>query len=265
MELLKAEIQEALRRVLRCEVLFFKNDSAARELEGLPSYTEAAIGAIDDPAAVWEDGLEFRAPLASGQKTGWFFDQAGNRRALPKYIRKGSRVLDVFSYVGAWGVRAAKSGAREVLCVDSSAAALELAQANAARNGVEIATRRGDAFDVLEALAKEGARFDVVVIDPPAFAKRKKDLPKALAAYKRLNQLAISAVADDGILVSCSCSFHVSAGDLQEAIAKAARGADKQLQIIEIGGQAPDHPVHPAIPETQYLKAYFCRVGDSLK
>jgi 23S rRNA (cytosine1962-C5)-methyltransferase len=265
MELLKAEIQEALRRVLRCEVLFFKNDSAARELEGLPSYTEAAMGAIDDPAAVWEDGLEFRAPLASGQKTGWFFDQAGNRRALPKYIREGSRVLDVFSYVGAWGVRAAKSGAREVLCVDSSAAALELAQANAARNGVEIATRRGDAFDVLEALAKEGARFDVVVIDPPAFAKRKKDLPKALAAYKRLNQLAISALADDGILVSCSCSFHVGAGDLQEAIAKAARGADKQLQIIEIGGQAPDHPVHPAIPETQYLKAYFCRVGDSLK
>ncbi len=114
-------------------------------------------------------------------------------------------------------------------------------------------------------LAKEDARFDVVVIDPPAFAKRKKDLPKALAAYKRLNQLAISALADDGILVSCSCSFHVSAEDLQEAIAKAARGADKQLQIIEIGGQAPDHPVHPAIPETQYLKAYFCRVGDSLK
>jgi 23S rRNA (cytosine1962-C5)-methyltransferase len=203
--------------------------------------------------------------LASGQKTGWFFDQAGNRRALPKYIRKGSRVLDVFSYVGAWGVRAAKSGAREVLCVDSSAAALELAAANAARNGVEIAARRGDAFDVLEALAKEDARFDVVVIDPPAFAKRKKDLPKALAAYKRLNQLAISVLADDGILVSCSCSFHLSAGDFQEAIAKAARGADKQLQIIEIGGQAPDHPVHPAIPETQYLKAYFCRVGDSLK
>jgi 23S rRNA (cytosine1962-C5)-methyltransferase len=265
MELLKPEIQEALRRVLRCEVLLFKNDSAARELEGLPSYTEAATGAIDDPATVLEDGLEFRAPLASGQKTGWFFDQSGNRRALPKYIRKGSRVLDVFSYVGAWGVRAAKSGAREVLCVDSSAAALELAGANAARNGVEIAARRGDAFDVLEDLAKEAARFDVVVIDPPAFAKRKKDLPKALAAYKRLNQLAISVLADDGILVSCSCSFHVSAEDLQEAIAKAARGADKQLQIIEIGGQAPDHPVHPAIPETRYLKAYFCRVGDSLK
>ncbi len=153
----------------------------------------------------------------------------------------------------------------EVMCVDSSAAALELAEANAARNGVSVLTRKGDAFEVLEDLTAQGERFDVVIIDPPAFAKRKKDQPKALAAYKRLNQLAISLLADDGILVSCSCSFHVSAEDLQDAIAKAARGADRQLQILETGGQAPDHPVHPAIPETRYLKAYFCRVTDSLK
>ena len=265
MELLKPQIQQALRKVLHCEALLFKNDSSAREMEGLPSYVEAAMGNFDELAAVLEDGLEFQAPLAAGQKTGWFFDQAANRRALPNYVRKGSRILDVFSYVGAWGVRAAMSGAREVLCVDSSASALEIAAANAERNGVKVATRRGDAFDVLEELVREGARFDVVIIDPPAFAKRKKDLPKALAAYKRLNQLAIQAVADDGILVSCSCSFHVSAEDLQEAIAKAARGAGKHLQIIQMGGQAPDHPVHPAIPETRYLKAYFCRVSDSLK
>jgi 23S rRNA (cytosine1962-C5)-methyltransferase len=234
-------------------------------LEGLPSYVEAATGTFGEFAAVLEDGVEFQAPLAAGQKTGWFFDQAANRRALPKYVQKGSRILDVFSYVGAWGVRAAMSGAREVVCVDSSASALELAAANAERNGVKIATRRGDAFDVLEDLLREGAAFDVVIIDPPAFAKRKKDLPKALAAYKRLNQLAMQAVVDDGFLVSCSCSFHVGAEELQEAIAKAARAADKHLQIIEMGGQAPDHPVHPAIPETRYLKAYFCRVSDSLK
>jgi 23S rRNA (cytosine1962-C5)-methyltransferase len=265
MELLKPEIQKALRQLLRCEAVFYKNDGSARELEGLSSYAEAAVGRIDDPVLVVEDGLEFLAPLASGQKTGWFFDQAGNRRTLSKYVRLGSRVLDVFSYVGAWGVRAARSGAREVICIDSSAAALELAAANAARNGVKIDGRRGDAFEALEALAREGAGFDVIVIDPPAFAKRRKDLPKALAAYKRLNQLAIQALANDGILVSCSCSAHLSAEDLQEAIAKAARGADRQLQIMEMGGQAPDHPVHPAIPETRYLKAYFCRVGDSLK
>jgi 23S rRNA (cytosine1962-C5)-methyltransferase len=214
---------------------------------------------------VIEDGLTFSAPLADGQKTGWFFDQSFNRRALVKYVRRGARVLDVFSYAGAWGVRAAHAGAAEVLCVDSSAAALELAVSNAARNSLELAVRKGDAFEVLESLAKENARFDVIIIDPPAFAKRRKDLPKALAAYKRLNQLAMRLLSDDAILVSCSCSYHVSAEELQDAIAKAARATDKHLQILEFGGQSPDHPVHPAIPETRYLKAYFCRVTDGLK
>jgi 23S rRNA (cytosine1962-C5)-methyltransferase len=265
MELLKGPIRQALGEVLRCEAVLFKNDGSAREMEGLPSYVEIAAGNFDRPAVVLEDDLEFQAPLSEGQKTGWFFDQAANRRALVKYVRKGARVLDVFSYVGAWGVRAAQSGAREVTCIDSSAAALDLASANAARNSLKVATRKGDAFDVLEELVKQGERFDLIVIDPPAFAKRKKDLPKALAAYKRLNQLALQAMADDGILVSCSCSFHVSAEDLQDAIAKAARGAAKHLQILEMGGQGPDHPVHPAIPETRYLKAYFCRVNESLK
>ena len=265
MEKLKHEIRQALEEVLHCEALLFKNDSAAREMEGLPSYVEAATGSFEELAKVLEDGLEFRAPLAEGQKTGWFFDQAANRRALPKYVRRGARVLDVFSYVGAWGVRAAHSGAREVLCVDSSAAALELAVSNAERNKTKVAAVKGDAFDVLEDMGKSGARFDVLVIDPPAFAKRKKDLPKALAAYKRLNQLAMQVIADDGILVSCSCSHHVSPAELQDAIAKAARASDKHLQILEMGGQSPDHPVHPAIPETRYLKAYFCRVNDRLK
>ena len=271
MEKLKSQIQQALEQVLHCDALLFKNDSSAREMEGLPSYVEAATGKFDELGQVLEDGLEFQAPLAEGQKTGWFFDQAANRRALSKYVRPGARMLDVFSYVGAWGVRAAHSGAREVVCVDSSAAALELAASNAERNrinernGGKLTTLRGDAFDVLEDLVKQRARFDMVVIDPPAFAKRKKDVPKALAAYKRLNQLAMQVIADDGILVSCSCSYHVSPEDLQDAIAKAARTADRHLQILEIGGQAPDHPVHPAIPETRYLKAYFCRVNESLK
>ena len=271
MERLKSQIQQALEQVLGCEALLFKNDSSAREMEGLPSYVEAATGKLDELGQVVEDGLEFQVPLAEGQKTGWFYDQAANRRSLVKYIRQGARMLDVFSYVGAWGVRAAHSGAREVLCVDSSAAALEMAAANAQRNlanernGCNLTTVKGDAFEVLEDLAKKGSRFDVVVIDPPAFAKRKKELPKALAAYKRLNQLAMQVTAADGILVSCSCSHHVSPEDLQDAIAKAARAADKHLQILEAGGQSPDHPVHPAIPETRYLKAYFCRVSESLK
>jgi len=270
MERLKDQIQRALIDTVRCEALLFKNDSATRALEGLPSYVETALGNIGDLVSVEEDGLKFQVPLASGQKTGWFFDQAANRRALPHYMARGARVLDVFSYVGAWGVRALHAGAREVLCVDSSAAALELAASNAAGNGRAggghgiLNTLKGDAFDVLEELAAKGERFDVVVIDPPAFAKRKKDLPKALAAYKRLNQLAMQLLGN-GILVSCSCSFHVSAEDLQDAIAKAARSAQKHVQILEVGGQAADHPVHPAIPETRYLKAYFCRVSDGLK
>src|ERR1700684_3904487 len=136
-------------------------------MEGWPSYVEAAKGAFDKPSLVVEDGLEFQAPLAEGQKTGWFFDQAANRRALTKYVREGARVLDVFSYVGAWGVRAAHSGAREVLCVDSSAAALELAASNGERNrlkpnGGKLTTVKGDAFDVLEDLAKKRARFHLV-------------------------------------------------------------------------------------------------------
>jgi 23S rRNA (cytosine1962-C5)-methyltransferase len=243
----------------------FKNDSAAREMEGLPSYVEAARGSAEPTGSVVEGALTFRAPLAEGQKTGWFFDQAFNRRALKKYVPAGSSVLDVFSYVGAWGLTAAHAGAGKVLCVDSSAAALELAAHNAERNGLSVGVRKGDAFEVLETLARERAQFDVVIVDPPAFAKRKKDVPKALAAYKRLNQLAVQLLGADGILVSCSCSYHIGAAELQDAIAKAARAARKHVQILEMGGQAPDHPVHPAIPETRYLKAYFCRVTDGLK
>jgi 23S rRNA (cytosine1962-C5)-methyltransferase len=265
MERLKPQIQEAVLQVLKSETLLFKNDGAARSLEGLPAYVEVARGKLGDEAAVIEAGLRFSVPLGEGQKTGWFFDQAANRAALTKYVKKNARVLDVFSYVGAWGARAARAGAAAVLCVDSSASALELAAKNAERNSLKLGVRKGDAFEVLEALAKEGERFDIVILDPPAFAKRKKDLPKALAAYKRLNQLAVRLLDSDGILVSCSCSYHVSAAELQEAIAKAARGADRRLQVLELGGQAPDHPVHPAIAETRYLKAYFCRVSDSLK
>jgi 23S rRNA (cytosine1962-C5)-methyltransferase len=265
MERLREPIMAALAEVLRPAAILLKNDGGARALEGLPGYVDCVAGSVAATAEVIEDGLRFQAPLVEGQKTGWFFDQAANRRALTRYVRPGARVLDVFSYVGAWGVRAAQAGAGAVTCVDSSAPALELAVQNAAANGLHVQARRGDAFDVLEELQRETATFDVVIVDPPAFAKRRKDLPKAQAAYRRLNQLAMRLVADGGILVSCSCSYHLSADDLQDAIAKAARGAGRQVQILESGGQAPDHPVHPAIAETRYLKAFFCRVSDSLK
>jgi 23S rRNA (cytosine1962-C5)-methyltransferase len=265
MELRKPQITEALLQVLACETLIYKNDSASRELEGLPAYVEAARGRLESAGEVHEDGLRFKVPLAEGQKTGWYFDQAANRAALTRYVQKGARVLDVFSYVGAWGIRAARDGAGEVTCIDSSAAALEIAAQNAELNSLKLETRKGDSFDVLESLASAQAQFDLVIIDPPAFAKRKRELPKALGAYRRLNQLAMQVLAPGAILVSCSCSYHVGAAELEDAIAKAARGAHRQLQVLEARGQSPDHPIHPAIPETRYLKAYFCRVNDGLK
>ena len=263
MERLRPALQAALFDALGIETVLYKNDGATRELEGLPLYVESAGAAFPDVVRVVEAGLEFRVPVRDGQKTGWFYDQSANRAALVKYVRPGARVLDVFSYVGAWGLRAARAGAADVLCVDGSAGALQFAAENADRNGHVVRTLKGDAFEVLAALGADRERFDLVIVDPPAFAKRKKDLPKAQAAYRRLNQAAIGVLAPDGVLVSCSCSHHLGVGDLQDAIAKAARGSGRRLQLLESGAQGPDHPVHPAIPETRYLKAFFCRIDQS--
>jgi 23S rRNA (cytosine1962-C5)-methyltransferase len=259
MEAMRPDIERAVEKVLAPAALIWKNDSGARDLEGLPHYTETAFGEAPETVTIEEGGVAFQVPLAGGQKTGWFFDQAANRLALRKYVG-GARVLDVFSYVGAWGLGALHAGATEVTCVDSSAAALSTLDATAAANGLKPSTVRGDAFDVLESLHAERRKFDVVVIDPPAFIKRKKDAPKGEAAYRRLNQLAMQLLERDGVLVSCSCSYHMSEDSLIAGIQRAARHLNRFAQIIELGGQAPDHPIHPAIPETKYLKAVFVRV-----
>jgi 23S rRNA (cytosine1962-C5)-methyltransferase len=258
MEVRRAEIAAAVQKVIGAKTMVWKNDGSARLLEQLPQYVEVAYGTLPSALEVEEGGLRFTVPFEAAQKTGWFFDQAHNRQALRKYVG-GARVLDVFSYVGAWGLGALRAGATEVTCVDSSAQALQALQANAASNGLKPQVLRGDAFEVLQALHAEGRRFDVVVIDPPAFIKRRKDVPKGEAAYKRLNQLALQLLERDGILVSCSCSYHLESQHLLEAIQRAARHLGRFVQIIEVGGQAPDHPLHPAIPETRYLKAFFCR------
>jgi 23S rRNA (cytosine1962-C5)-methyltransferase len=262
MERLKPAVLAALEEVLKPATVVFKNDSGARELEGLTRYVEAARGALPETVEVVENGCTFHAPLASGQKTGWFYDQAANRRAFLALAARPRRVLDAFSYVGAWGVQAAKAGG-EVLCIDSSAAALAAAQANAARNGVTLRAEKADVFDALEALAGAGERFDLVIIDPPAFIKRRKDAGKGAAAYRRLNQLAMRLVDADGLLISCSCSYHLESAALIEAIQRGARHLGRFAQLLANGGQAPDHPVHPAIPESRYLKAWLCRVSDA--
>ena len=170
------------------------------------------------------------------------------------------RVLDVCSYAGAWAVTALRHGALHAVCVDSSAAALAAAEDNARINDVDVETRRGDAFEVMEELRSSNVRFDVVVLDPPSFIKRRKDLPRGQAAYRKLNQLAMRLLERDGMLVSCSCSFHLGAEDLAGLIQAAGRHENRYVQILAAGGQAFDHPVQPAIPESRYLKAFFCRV-----
>lgn len=262
MEAMKPEIQEALVKVAAPTALLWKNDSPVRELEGLERCVEAAMGDVPDYAEVPEGGVTFRVPLAAGQKTGWYFDQAANRAMLARHVRN-LRVLDVFSYAGGFGLQAACAGAAAVTCIDSSAAALEAAAATAKLNGIAAELLQGDAFERLEALVAERRRFDVVVVDPPAFIKRRKDHPKGLAAYRRLNRLAMQSLDRDGLLLSCSCSYHLAPGELKDAVQRAARHLGRFAQLLAVGGQAPDHPVHPAIDETRYLRALLFRVTDS--
>jgi 23S rRNA (cytosine1962-C5)-methyltransferase len=251
----------ALGRVLRPRGILLRNDTPSRELEGLTRYVEPVHGSVPDNCTVEEGGCRFEVSLSEGQKTGWFFDQAANRDAWVGQVR-GQRVLDVCSYVGGWSVRAAAAGADAVVAVDSSAQALERLAGNARLNGVadRVSTIQGDAFDVLRDLRAARERFDQVVLDPPAFVKRRKDLAQGTAAYRRLNELALQLLPPDGRLVSASCSFHMSAEALLQAIQQAARHGDRSLQVLGRGAQGPDHPLHPAIPETGYLKAWTLRV-----
>ena len=259
MENLKPIVIEALQRLLRPRGILLRNDTSARELEGLSLYEEV-IGDVPETVDLFESGVPFKAPVRGGQKTGWFYDQHANRDRLAPYV-KGARVLDVFSYVGGWAVRAAKFGASEVTCVDSSKFALEAAAANARLNGIALETRQGDALDVLKTLRGEGRQFDVVVVDPPALIKRKRDTDAGTEHYAALNRQAMQLLAPDGILISCSCSFHMEPAELQRILLRESRTVGRRLQILEQGGQSPDHPVHPAIVETRYLKAFYCRLA----
>ena len=260
MEAVREQVLEALDKVLRPAGILLRADSSIRKLEGLDSYQQV-IGNVPEELTVKEHGLSFAVSLREGQKTGWFYDQRLNRARLRNYVR-GKRVLDVFSYAGAWGLQAAAAGAAEVLCVDASGAAVERIHGNAQTNGLSdrVASVEGDAFEVLAQLRLNQEKFDVVVLDPPAFIKRKKDARAGEQAYHRLNQLAMQVLKKDAILVSASCSHHLPESSLQTILLQSSRHLDRSLQILERGHQAPDHPLHPAIAETAYLKALFCRV-----
>jgi 23S rRNA (cytosine1962-C5)-methyltransferase len=262
MEKMKSDILAALIKVLNPSGVLLRNDVGIRELEGLPLYTEVIHGEVPDMVAIEEHACLFEVSLTGGQKTGWFFDQYDNRGRMLRYI-PNQRVLDVFSYVGAWGIQAKAHKSRESMCVDSSKPALEQATRNAQLNDVQIGTYAADAFDALRELHAAGEKFDVVILDPPAFVKRKKDLMAGREAYQRINQLGMQVLGRDGLLISCSCSYHMPAEALLAGIQSASRHLDRHAQVLEQGGQSADHPVHPAIPESRYLKAFFVRVVDA--
>lgn len=251
---------QALIALVQPSGILLRGDSRSRREQGLSEDSEVVYGEVPEHVALEENGVQFLAPVYAGQKTGWFYDHRMARARLAPWVQDKS-VLDVYSYIGGWGIQAAAFGAADVCCLDSSAQALEGVQANARLNGLEerVTVRRGSAPETMAAMRSEGCQFDVVILDPPAFIQRKKDLKKGIAAYRRINELGLQLLRPGGLLVSGSCSMHLSRGDLMLAMQQAAVRAGCQLRVVEQGAQGPDHPIHPAIPETEYLKAVFAR------
>ena len=256
----RAEVLNALQRIfpdLRSVLL--KNDSPIRVQEGLTTQIEVAFGTPPELGELIENGVKFAFPLLGGQKTGWFYDHRLNRARLADYV-KDKKVLDVFSYVGGWGIQAACFGATAVECIDASALACEYVEKNAVLNAVaeKVRVTQADAFDALKALQAD-LRYDVIILDPPAFVKKAKDKSAGLNAYIRLNELALKLLPAEGILFSCSCSMQVSEEEWLEVIKRASQRAGVTVQILERGHQGPDHPLHMAIAESNYLKAMIIR------
>jgi 23S rRNA (cytosine1962-C5)-methyltransferase len=259
MDALKDEMLIALQKVFKPQAIVLRNDSPYRKLEGLEQHIDVAFGTLPDNVICEENGATFNINVLEGQKTGWFYDHRFNRARACEYVQ-GKRVLDVFSYTGAWGIQAARAGADSVMCIDSSVPALEQAHVNADLNNVKIDTLQGDAFDALKQLRENEEKFDVIILDPPAFIKTRKDNRQGEIAYRRINQMAMQVLKRDGILVSASCSMHLTPHKLQAQIMAAGRHMNADVQLLESGGLGADHPVHPAIPETDYLKSMICRV-----
>ncbi len=265
MELLQPVIIASLEKFLSPRAIVLKNTSSLRQLEGLEEYTKLVSGTLTGPVEIEENGVKFRVDVMGGQKTGWFFDHRSNR-ALASQLAKGQAVLDLFSYTGGWGIQAAVAGAAEVDCVDGSESAIGLARENAKLNGVSdvVSYEHSDVFDFLKLAREERRKYGLIILDPPALIKRKKDVKAGIEAYRRLNQGALQLLESGGILISASCSHHLHRDVLHDILRAAARHGDRHMALFAQGGQGPDHPIHPAIPETDYLKAFFCSVSESL-
>lgn len=255
MELLKPQITKALKKIFKPTGIYYKNDSAFRALEGLTN-TPEIIGEVPETVEIEENGVKYIVPIRGGQKTGFYFDQRENRAFLKPYF-KDKLVLDLYSYIGSFGITAALSGAAQVWGCDSSAAAVELAQKNAELNGVkDIAVfHRDDAERLLSAMKKGELpdQPDIVLLDPPAFVKSRKALPQAVGLYVKLVKMALEGLKPGGYLAFSTCSHHVSRELFMDIIRQGVSKSGVQAALIELRGQAKDHPVLIGMPETEYL------------
>jgi 23S rRNA (cytosine1962-C5)-methyltransferase len=259
MELLLAAAIEALDALLAPAAILIKNGGPSRALEGLDTYEQVAKGTLDGPVEIEENGARFLADLALGQKTGWFFDQRENRAAVA-HLAAGRSVLDLYSYGGGFAIGALRAGATSAMAVDSSQPALDLAARSAALNGVALECARAEVFAETARLALAGARFGVVTADPPAFVKSKRDLEAGTKGYRKLARLAAPLVEPEGFLFLASCSHHVPAERFAEEVRHGLAAAGRTGRILRVTGAAPDHPVHPSLPESAYLKALLMQL-----
>jgi len=260
MDVRREQIVRVLAELERPRAIYERSDVPSRKYEGLEPRTGLLWGELPpQPMVIRENGLAFEVDVATGQKTGYFLDQKENRQALAPLV-DGARVLDVFCHNGPFSIHALHYGARAVLGVDSSAQALETARRNAARNGFADAVRfvEANAFDFLRELERSGERFDVVILDPPAFAKSKAHFAAARRGYKEINLRGIKLLRPGGFLVTCSCSHHMPADAFYDLVLEAASDARRPLRLVEWRGQAKDHPVLAGVPETSYLKCLIC-------
>ncbi len=250
------DILAALIELFAPKAIILKNDSPARALEGLPTETRLAHGVLDGPVTLIENGATFQIDPLEGQKTGWFYDQRDSRAFVAR-LCNGAKMLDAYCYGGGFGIAAAIGGAASVTLLDRSAGALESAARSAALNGVadRCVMRQQEVFAALDEMAAKNERFDVVVIDPPAFAKSRKDMPLAIQGYRKLVRQAAGLVTPNGILFAASCSHNVGVPEFAEAVSRGLNDAKRTGRILRQAGAGADHPVHPMLPESAYLKS----------